>query len=224
MRIIVTGCKGLIGTELARHFKKGGHTVIGCDVWDGCDLTKEPFVKTYFKQNKADALVNCFALDDKVTKKHEKTTLFTVPLESFDQYMKVNLTALFSVCREYARNSKNGSIVNFASTYGINSPFPDMYGGSHKHAGYAASKAGVIGLTKYLAVHLAPKIRVNCVAPGGVRHVQSKDFIERYSGKTPMGRMMDVHELNGIVEYLCSEVSSYVTGTVFSIDGGWTAW
>jgi len=77
-------------------------------------------------------------------------------------------------------------------------------------------------LTKHLAVELAPNIRVNCIAPGGVRHNQPKDFIEYYGNNVPMGRMMNKGELNKIVEYLCSEDSSYVTGSVFSIDGGWT--
>ena len=79
-------------------------------------------------------------------------------------------------------------------------------------------------LTKHLATHLSPNIRVNTVIPGGVYNKQSKDFVERYSRLTPMSRMMNVEELNGIVEYLLSDNSTYVTGTELKIEGGWTAW
>ena len=77
-------------------------------------------------------------------------------------------------------------------------------------------------------MHLAPNIRVNCVAPGGVTFKptteQSKKFIKLYEEKTPMKRMMKVDELNGMVKFLCSDESSYATGGVFNIDGGWTIW
>ena len=74
------------------------------------------------------------------------------------------------------------------------------------------SKAGVIMLTKYLAAHLAPTFRVNCIAPAALRHKQGKEFIEEYSKKIPLGRMMEPGELNKLVEYLCTDDSSYVTG------------
>jgi len=154
----------------------------------------------------------------------ENKLFFDISLESFSEFMDVNLTALFSVCREYARNNKKGSIVNFSATTGIVSARPDLYKGAHKNIGYTVSKAGVINLTKFLATHLAPDIRVNCVAPGGVKHKQDKAFIKKYSELTPFKRMMKKDELNGLIEYLCSKQSSYVTGSTFVIDGGWTAW
>ena len=79
-------------------------------------------------------------------------------------------------------------------------------------------------MTKYLAVHLAPKIRVNCISPGGIHQNQSKDFIKKYSKLTPMGRMMKKEELNGLVDYLCSDKSSYATGENFVMDGGYVCW
>ena len=64
-----------------------------------------------------------------------------------------------------------------------------MYDGAHKDIAYRVSKAGVINLTKYLAVHLAPKIRVNCVIPGGIQLDQTKKFVQGYSKQTPLGIM-----------------------------------
>lgn len=224
MRIIITGSEGLLGQELSNYLEKN-NDVLKLDLALGHDLTDEKFVKKWFKENKADSLVNCFALNDHVDKTQKRaTTLFDISLDSFSKFLQVNLTALFSVCREYARNNKKGSIVNFSASTGIVSARPDLYKGAHKHIGYSVSKAGVINLTKFLSTHLAPNIRVNCVAPGGVEHNQDKSFIKKYAALTPMKRMMKKNELNGIIDYLCSEKSSYVTGATFIVDGGWTTW
>jgi len=184
----------------------------------------ETFVKKWFKENTADCLVNCFALNDHVEKGQKRGTLFDISLDSFSKFLNVNLTALFSVCREFARNNGSGSIVNFSATTGIVSARPDLYDGGHKHIAYSVSKAGVINLTKFLATHLAPKIRVNCIAPGGAQSDQGDEFLKKYSALTPMRRMMKPDELNGIVEFLCNSKSSYVTGATFVVDGGWTCW
>ena len=101
---------------------------------------------------------------------------------------------------------------------------PDLYNGGHKHPAYSISKAGVINLTKFLATHFAPKIRVNCIAPGGVEFDQDEKFKMIYSSLTPMKRMMEKNELNKLVEFLCSSDSSYMTGSTVVVDGGWTIW
>jgi len=205
-------------------FCQKNHETYKLDIRLGHDLSDENFVKEWFSKNKADSLVNCFALNDHVGPGNERGTIFDISLKSFSKFLEVNLTALFSVCREYARNNERGTIVNFSASTGIVSARPDLYGGKHKHIGYSISKAGVINLTKFLATHLAPKIRVNCIAPGGVENDQDKEFLKKYANLTPMRRMMKKNELNEIVEYLCSSKSSYVTGATFVIDGGWTSW
>ncbi len=222
-KMIITGSKGLIGLELCKFFKKK-YRLLELDLKLGHDLSDEKFVKKWFKENHADYLVNCFALNDHVDQKRKKSTLYDFSLESFNDYLQVNLTSLFSVCREFSKNNKVGSVVNFSSTYGLVSPNPNLYHGSHKHIAYGVSKAGVINLTKYLATHLAPNIRVNCVVPGGVLSKQSKKFRNSYSKLTPMKRMMHKHELNEVIEFLCSDNSSYTTGSVLVIDGGYTIW
>ncbi len=221
LRILVTGSRGLIGKEVTAFLKKK-HTVEEFDLQLGHDFGCEGLVKELFKE-KAGALVNLFALNDHVKEEGKRDTLFDIPLCSLTDYFNTNLTMLFSVCREYARNNEMGSIVNFSSHYGVVSPNPKMYGGNHKHIGYCVSKAGVISMTKYLAVHLAPKIRVNCIAPGGVLNEQGECFISEYSNRNPMNRMMNNGELNRAVEFLCREGSSYMTGSVLTIDGGWSA-
>jgi NAD(P)-dependent dehydrogenase (short-subunit alcohol dehydrogenase family) len=223
LRIIITGSEGLLGTEISKAMKKN-NKIIPLDLKLGHDLTDEKFVREWFKKNKADCLVNCFALNDHVEKNQKRPTLFDISLDSFSKFMEINLTSLFSVCREFARNNKHGSIVNFSASTGLVSARPDLYNEGHKHIAYSISKAGVINLTKFLAVHLAPNIRVNCVAPGGAKSTQDTKFIKQYSSLTPLGRMMETNELNGIIDFLCSSYSSYVTGATFVVDGGWTAW
>ena len=222
-KIIITGSEGLIGKEVTSFFNKKDD-VIRCDLSLGHDLNDEKFVKTFFENNKADYLINLFALNHHIGDNIDSNKIFDISLKSFDKYLKVNLTSLFSVCREFAINNQMSSIVNFSSTYGCVSPLPNLYDGDEKHIGYGVSKAGVIHLTKHLATHLAPNIRVNCVTPGGVNFLQSKDFKKKYDKLTPMKRMMRADELNGILDFLCSEKSSYMTGENIKVDGGWTAW
>ena len=223
MKIIITGSEGLIGKELSNYLSQN-HEIIKLDLTLGHDLTDEKFVKEWFNQNHGDSLINCFALNDHVAKGEKRPTLFEFSLESFNQFLEINLTALFSVCREFAKNNKNGTIVNFSASTGIVSARPDLYDGGHKHPAYSISKAGVINMTKYLATHLAPEIRVNCISPGGIEFDQDEEFKKKYSELTPLKRMMKKEELNEIVEYLCSSKSSYVTGANFVLDGGWTIW
>jgi NAD(P)-dependent dehydrogenase (short-subunit alcohol dehydrogenase family) len=223
MKIIVTGSEGLLGKEIATYLKKE-HNVIGLDLHLGHDLTDENFVKKWFLENKADCLVNCFAMNDHVEEGKKRGTIFELTLESFKKFLDVNLTSLFSVCREFAINNDSGSIVNFSASTGIVSARPDLYNGGHKHPAYSISKAGVINLTKFLATHLAPQIRVNCIAPGGVEFDQDEEFKKEYAKLTPLKRMMKKNELNNLVEFLCTSGSSYMTGSTIVVDGGWTTW
>ena len=223
LKIAITGSEGLLGKEITNYLSKN-HKVFKLDLELGHNLSDEKFVRKWFKKNKVDALVNCFALNDHVEPGEKRGTLFDITLQSFSKFLEINLATLFSVCREFAKNNKKGAIVNFSATTGIVSARPDIYNGKHKHPAYSISKAGVINLTKFLATHLAPNIRVNCIAPGGVEFDQSENFKRKYAKLTPMKRMLKKNELNEITEYLCTTKSSYVTGSTFVIDGGWTSW
>jgi NAD(P)-dependent dehydrogenase (short-subunit alcohol dehydrogenase family) len=149
-------------------------------------LTDEQTVQDIMMNNKlADVLITPFAINPQPNE--ASFYLFSLPLSSLEQYLKVNLLSFFSVCREYAKICENNaSIINFSSTYGIRSPKHFIYSYDHtKHIGYSITKSGVIGLTKYLGTYLAPKIRVNAIVPGGVENVQNEQFIKNYSSNTP---------------------------------------
>ncbi|MDP9260662.1 MAG: SDR family oxidoreductase, partial [Actinomycetota bacterium] len=140
----------------------------------------------------------------------------------------VNLTGTALCSRAAAPLMREGgAIVNIASIYGIVSPDPRIYGTSGRNSSeiYGATKAGVIQMTRWFAVHLAPqRIRVNCISPGGVFAHQTADFVASYEQRTPLGRMTTVSDLEGALIYLTSDASAYVTGHNLVVDGGWSAW
>jgi NAD(P)-dependent dehydrogenase (short-subunit alcohol dehydrogenase family) len=130
------------------------------------------------------------------------------------------------------RLKSGGSIIQTSSIYGIMGPDHRIYYNSAykghsmgSRAVYSFTKAGVIGLTKYLATYWADKgIRVNTLTPGGVESGQNEVFKQKYSSRVPLGRMANREELVGALLYLASDASSYVTGQNIIVDGGLDAW
>ena len=151
--------------------------------------------------------------------------------EDFMRVLEVNVGGVF-LCSQQAtrlmkRQDSGGRIINIASIYGVVSSDPRIYTDCNRRCSevYSCSKAAVIMLTRYLAVHLAPyKIRVNAISPGGVYHHQGSDFVKNYSHRTALGRMAEEDEINHSLLYLASNASSYVTGHNLVVDGGLTAW
>lgn len=166
---------------------------------------------------------------------------FFVPFEDFDfdvwrQVMSVNIDGMFLVAqavgKQMVEQGRGGSIIQTASTYGLVGPDFRIYEGSEymgyqitTPAAYAASKGAVIQLTRYLASYWGDKgIRVNTLVPGGIESGQNETFQAKYSSRVPLGRMAQVDEMVGAVLYLASDASSYMTGQMMIVDGGWTAW
>ena len=158
------------------------------------------------------------------------------PLDTWREVMSVNIDGMFlmaqAVGRDMVRRQRGGSIIQTASIYGLTGPDPRIYEGSDYLGGpintpavYATSKAAVVGFTRWLATHWAGAgIRVNCLVPGGVSSGQNSAFSEKYAARVPLGRMARADEMVPALLYLASDASSYVTGHVLTVDGGWTAW
>jgi NAD(P)-dependent dehydrogenase (short-subunit alcohol dehydrogenase family) len=150
-------------------------------------------------------------------------------VETWRRALEVNLTAGFDLVKGLTpvlRNSGSGSVINIASIYGMLGPDYSLYEGTAmgNPAAYAASKGGLIQLSRWLATTLAPAIRVNTITPGGVFRNQPDAFVERYKSRTPLGRMATEDDFRGAVAYLASDMSAYVTGQNLMVDGGWGAW
>lgn len=148
------------------------------------------------------------------------TLLARMKDEDFARVLEVNLTGAFNMMRALTRplmRQRGGRIVSMSSVVGLM--------GNAGQANYAASKAGLIGLTKSAARELAPRsVTVNAVAPGFVRTDMTaalpEQVVERYEGQIPLGRLADPEEVAGVVRFLVSDAAAYVTGEVIRVDGG----
>lgn len=183
-----------------------------------------------------DILVNSAALDPKFDPIHGKEYVQTFedyPLAEWKQALDVNLTGVFLCCQAAARamlRQERGVIINICSIYGLVGPDQRIYQRNgrttqFKPAYYSATKAGVLGLTRYLAAYYAGKnLRVNALTPGGIYNDHDPEFLQAYSSRSILGRMADIDEMNGALLFLASDASSYMTGANLVVDGGWTAW
>lgn len=166
---------------------------------------------------------------------------YYAPFENYDlaewrRVMSINLDGVFLVAqavgKRMVKQGKGGSIVQTSSIYGMMASDNRIYEGStfkgydiNNPAVYSASKAAVVGLTRWMATYWAEhNIRVNAVAPGGVQGYENETFMKRYSSRIPLGRMAQSEELVGAMLYLVSDASTYVTGQCMLVDGGLSAW
>lgn len=149
--------------------------------------------------------------------------------EAFELASSLNLRVPFSLVRQLSpklADGHGGSVINVSSIYGLVAPNMGLYEGTRmgNPAAYGATKGGVVQLTRYLSTVLAPRIRVNAFAPGGIARGQAESFVDRYEKLTPLGRMATEDDFRGVVAWLASDASRYVTGQTIAVDGGWSAW
>jgi NAD(P)-dependent dehydrogenase (short-subunit alcohol dehydrogenase family) len=224
---------GDFAAELAKSY---GVKAIGV----ACDVA-EPASVSAMVATVTDYFGEVNILHNNAASKSDDLNSFFAPFEDYSlqewkKIMAVNLDGMFLVAqavgRQMVRQDKGGSIIQTASIYGILAPDQRIYEGSfylgrqiNTPAVYSASKAGVIGLTKYLATYWAPRgIRVNALTPGGVESGQNEEFQKRYSARIPLGRMAKADEMVSALIYLASDASMYVTGQNLIVDGGLSAW
>lgn len=206
----------------------------------GCDVADPQSVESMVAQV-VDRLGGVHILHNNAASKSADLDAFFAPFEEYSLHawrrvMSVNIDGMFLVAQavghEMIRQGTGGSIVQTASIYGIRGSDKRIYEGSFymgkrisNPAVYSASKAAVVGLTKYLAAYWADQgIRVNTLVPAGVESGQNEGFMERYSARVPMGRMARADEMVGALIFLASDASSYVTGQELVVDGGLSAW
>ncbi len=184
-----------------------------------------------------DVLVNSAALDPKFDPgnldSQGANAFESYSLESWRQSLDVNLTGTFLATQAAVQPmlaQGKGVIVNICSIYGLNGPdqriYPEENGQKRfKPVDYSVTKAGLLGFTRYLAAYYAGRnIRVNALTPGGIFNGHDTEFVENYTARAILGRMADLDEVNAAMLFLCSDASSYMTGSNLIIDGGWTAW
>lgn len=242
--VLVTGCNGYIGARICEKLKSAGLRVIGLDRVDSrknstldefvkCDLADLSHVRdavsSITSRHKIDHLVNNAAITPEQLSNGYNAPLRDQTEEAFMVASTVNLIAPFMLIRHLSFEQANATlktVVNITSTYGLVGPRPEIYLGTQMHnsAAYAATKGGLVQLTRYFATMLAPTTRVNAVSPGGIERGQPQDFIRGYIANTPLQRMNTEEDVANAVHFLMSGDSGYITGQILSVDGGWTAW
>jgi hypothetical protein len=238
---VVTGASSGLGARFARVLHGAGATVvvsarradrlealvaeldgavaIPCDVADGSSI--ERLVEEVAGSlGRIDVLVNNAGMSEPLPGEDE-------PVDTFRRVLEVNLVGLFHLSQVAGRHmlsAGSGTIVNIASILGL------VASGQLPQASYTASKAGVVNLTRELAVQWARRgVRVNAIAPGWFPSEMTDEMFGDEGGQrfirrnTPMGRGGEEHELDGALLFLASDASTYVTGQTVVVDGGWTA-
>ncbi|MDB3927274.1 SDR family oxidoreductase [Flavobacteriaceae bacterium] len=189
------------------------------------------------KYGKIDVLVNNAAIDAKFdnegTSKVNKSRFEFYPLDALKNSVEVNLLGTIIItqvmCRQMLKQ-KSGNIINVASTYSIVAPNQNLYDfgegiSKFKPVDYIASKSFIPNFTRYLATFYSKEdIRCNAIVPHGIFNDHPKKFLENWAKLSPIGRMCNREELNGPFTFLASDASSYMTGSVLNVDGGWTSW
>jgi NAD(P)-dependent dehydrogenase (short-subunit alcohol dehydrogenase family) len=202
-----------------------------------CDVTNEQNVSDLFTEalqrfGRVDVVINnAAATGEHLMREGDAFADFEqYPLSVWEKVINTNLTGMFLVAREGGKallKSDGGSMINVSSIYGVVGPDHRLYEDMpfRSFAAYSAAKAGVHGLTQWLATYWGEKnIRVNTLVPGGVNNGHSETFKARYSQRTPMHRMAEKDDLVGMMIYLATDASRYCTGQQFIVDGGLSAW
>jgi len=241
---LVTGGAGGIGSEICKSLLDAGSKVIIADIdskkskkllkkinnknieYYKLDSTSEKNIKSLSrfilkKYQRLDVLVNCVGIC--FNKEAEK-----VKKKEWDKVINININSMFYVCKEFGKifiKQKKGTIVNIGSNSGliVDKPQPQ--------ASYNASKAAVHQLTKSLACEWSKyNIRVNAIAPGYVATEMTllgrkkPHWFKYWIEMTPMKRLAEPSEIASVALFLASESSSYCTGSIISVDGGYTSW
>jgi len=246
---LITGAGSGLGRVICKAMAENGSDVICMDINEAwaretagiltengvrslaikADVSDQESVRTVFRKvdqefGRLDILFNNAGITTMPARVHE------MPLEYWNKAISVNLTGVFFCMQEGLKlmlRQKKGTIINIASTAG-------MFGALPSKSNYSAAKAGVISLTKSAAVDYGSDgIRVNAIAPGffgGTRLGESAGMTKEEREKlnvmlakeTPLRRLAEPDELKGLAIYLASDASSFVTGAIFVVDGGYT--
>ena len=249
--IIITGGAGLLGSRLAEIIISNNGTPIILDndnkkivklkknvnkknliECHKVDITNKKQIKNtidkiYKKYKKIDCLINNAGYNPKLGLKNNKLENFTI--KQWEKEIQIGLTGSLVVTQETVKRmikQQSGNIINISSDLGVIAPNQSLYSKNNKKPiSYSVVKHGIIGFSKYLATYLAEyNIRSNTLCPGGISNNQPKEFVTKIKKLIPLKRMAKINDYDGIILYLCSDYSSYMTGSTIVCDGGRSAW
>lgn len=233
---LADGLRPALEEELTARFPSERLLFHRLDITDeaSCQSVVEATVGRF---GRLDVLVNNAAIDAKF----DKSGMGQVNQSRFEHYpihllrrsVEVNLTGTVimtqAACRQMLAQGE-GNIINVASTYSMVAPNHQLYDFGHgiesyKPVDYIASKSFIPNFTRYIATFYAKEgIRCNALVPHGIFNDHPEAFLVNWAKLSPLGRMCDRDELVGPFTFLASDASSYMTGSILTVDGGWTAW
>ena len=229
---------GVVNQELTSEFGQERVKVCVVDIADEKEIV-DAAEKLSSEKIDVDILINNAAINPKYNSKEagrEFSRVENFEIQDWNYQISVGLTGAFICSKIFGSQMakrKQGVILNIASDLSVIAPNQTLYKITGinpdeqpvKPASYSVIKAGLVGLTKYLATYWNTSgVRVNALSPGGVYEAQSKEFQEKIAELIPLGRMANATEYRSAVQFLCSDASSYMTGQNVVIDGGRTVW
>jgi 3-oxoacyl-[acyl-carrier protein] reductase len=242
--VLITGANGQLGQGLSKALLAEGAFVYITDVHEEININFKAVLSDskldnykYIKMDvtSENSIIQAHQLMDKdvnILINNAGIAVFT-PFEQrteeeLDNVYKVNIRGLIMCSKIFSKKmqeTKRGKIINIASMYGVVPPDKRIYGDSGRNSSeiYGGTKAAVIQITRYLAAYLGEyNIQVNAISPGGIFNNQKQFFLDNYIDKVPLKRMATVEDFNGLICFLSSDDSSYVTGQNISADGGFS--
>ena len=248
--IFVVGGSGQIGSEICKLFSELKGNVINLDIIKNKKQKKnisffkidvansldiEKHLRTAIKQfGCPNVFINCSYPYDS---NWGQASFKNVSIDTINSNIKLHLNSYIWLARliaeEMLLKKIKGSIIQFGSTYGVVGQITDMYNGTHINENmiYSAIKGGIINNSRQMSSHYGKfGIRINTICPGGVSGYVAgqsnkipEKFLKRYINRTPLKRFAKAIEIAYATAFLSSDASSYITGTTFMVDGGWTA-
>jgi NAD(P)-dependent dehydrogenase (short-subunit alcohol dehydrogenase family) len=248
-KAVVAGGAGLLGREIVLALAQAGAKVVIADVNERVGQTLAQGLQTKklavvfqkfditelneLEENLASIIKKAGGVDIYVNTAYPRTSDWSSDVEavgvsSWRENVDIQLNAYALSSKYVAKHmkKKGGSLINMGSIYGVVGPDFTIYKNTkiNNPAMYAAIKGGIINFGRYLASYYGRyNVRVNTVCPGGVFDNQNAVFVKNYNDKVPMKRMARKDEIASAVLFLASDAASYITGTTFMVDGGWTA-
>ena len=245
MNILISGSRGLLGSEIVKFLEKTNNKVFKIDIkkklkneinYFNCNVLDEKKIKNTIKKitskDDIDVLINNAAYNPKSNSKKYKFSSYS--LKKWKKNLNIDLIGSFllskHVCKHF-ETKKKGLIINISSIYGMRAPDQSIYEIKNKKTKeifgvkpleYTVAKAGLIGFTKSLASYYAgTKIKVISLSLGGIKtNDMKKNFIKKYSAKTISKRMANISEYSEFINFLCSNKIEYISGSNFVLDGG----
>jgi NAD(P)-dependent dehydrogenase (short-subunit alcohol dehydrogenase family) len=233
---IETGKQSDIEVKVSSLFPDSQFLLLTLDITQekSCQEAMEAVIRKF---GRLDVLINNAAVDAKFDKENSTSLnhnrFENYPSDLLRNAVDINLTGTILItqcaCRQMIRQN-SGNIINVASTYSVVAPNQNLYDfadGSQKFkpVDYIASKSFIPNFTRYLSTFYARQgIRCNAIVPHGIFNNHAESFLKNFAELSPLGRMCSREELIGPFTFLASDASSYMTGSLLTVDGGWTAW